>query len=241
MRTRSTAREDDRSSRFLLEHALRLVVLADAEVLLDHLGEWPIRDAASGGEAASSTTHGRRRLVLENGPQLADEPGLPDSGVAHHGTRIRRWFAALDGAPVGGEEELDPARGRRTPHAGRRRPAGASASSADDSAATTPFLPLRLDVPARRIRTRPAQPQPCARRRRRSHPGAAACSSRPPPTESPVTNGASPHGPGRRRRRQYWTPMRSRAEARAGAALPARRAARARRDLRARPGRRTPP
>ena len=146
---------------------------------------------------------------------------------------------------VGGLQELDlAARGRRTP---RRRPptprgrisVRARTSSAADDAL---FLPLRLDV----LRLAEFERAPRRRDRALARPG-----SRPgcggllqpgrhvdrvagherarlagrPTTTSPVL-----------------TPMRSRSRpesSRAGAALPARRAARARRDPRARPGRRT--
>ena len=146
-------------------------------MLLDHLGEWPIRDAASVGEAASSTTHGRRRLVLENGPQLADEPGLADSGVAHDRDDVR--LAALDGAPVGGEEELDlrlAADERLTQAADA--PRAHQRQSADDSAADdAPSFPFASTFCGSSNSNAP-RAAATVRSPARISPGAAACSSR---------------------------------------------------------------
>ena len=54
---------EDLSPSETLEHHLRRIRLDDAEVLLERLGQWPVRDGAAIGEAAPHAELGVRRLV----------------------------------------------------------------------------------------------------------------------------------------------------------------------------------
>lgn len=65
-----------------LEHTLGAVALEDAEVLLQHLGQRPVRDPLAVGQAAAGAAERLRRVVREPIPELAHEAGLADARVA---------------------------------------------------------------------------------------------------------------------------------------------------------------
>ena len=68
---------------------LRRIAVEDPEVLLEHLGERPVRDALAVGEAAARAAQRRRVLRREPLPQLTDEARLPDAGVAEDRHQLR--------------------------------------------------------------------------------------------------------------------------------------------------------
>ena len=70
-------------------HGLRRIVLADAEVLLEHFAERPIRDAPSVREAPAGARERLRVLSDEPLPELADEPGLADTAVTDDRDEVR--------------------------------------------------------------------------------------------------------------------------------------------------------
>src|SRR5439155_11189516 len=61
----------------------RRIILQDAEVLAQDLGERPVRGAVPVREAAAGALHRLPLLRGEPRPQLSHEPRLADAGVAH--------------------------------------------------------------------------------------------------------------------------------------------------------------
>ena len=87
-----------------LEHRLRRVSVEQRQVLLQHLGKRPVRDALPVGEAAARTLGRLRLLHGEPGPELPHEPCLADSRVAHDRDQVR--LAAIDRVAVARPQEL---------------------------------------------------------------------------------------------------------------------------------------
>src|SRR5205823_13803033 len=84
-----------------LERSFRWIRIEQPEVLLQHLAEGPVRDPVSVREAPAGSS---QRLGLHRGqqrPQLADEPGLSDTGVTEerHELRSARLDRGLEAAP----------------------------------------------------------------------------------------------------------------------------------------------
>ena len=120
----------------------------------------------------------RGRLVLEDGPQLADEPRLADAGVAHDRDQMR--LAALDGAPIGREQELELALAPdeclvQATHAARahERQRADDAAAGDAAALSLCLDRLRFVELERAARggDRPLAGEDLARRRRLLEPG----------------------------------------------------------------------
>ena len=172
-----------------LEDALRILVLGDPEVLLDHLGERPVRDPTAVGEAASRASLRGGRLVLEDGPQLADEPRLADAGVAHDRDQMRLSVAP----PRAGKSRAGArsrARARRRPRAGPPTPRGRMSVSARTTRRQGTPLALSLaSTVCGSSNSNAPRAAATVRSPARISPGAAACSSRAATfTASPVTN-----------------------------------------------------
>ena len=129
-----------------LADALGRIVLADGQVLLDHLADRPVGDLAIR-KAAPRALQRVRRLAREPSPELANEPGLAHSRVAHDRDEVR--LLLRDGATVGRLKQVElglPADEDRFtspdpagPHEGDRAPEPAASNAAG--------LSLRLDLP----------------------------------------------------------------------------------------------
>src|SRR5262245_53080654 len=76
-----------------VQRDLRRVALQEAEMLLQHLAQRPVRRPASVWQAAARPAKRAGRLVRKPLAELADEPGLADAGVAEDGHALRPAFA----------------------------------------------------------------------------------------------------------------------------------------------------
>src|SRR5215213_3488414 len=88
-----------------LEHDLRRVALEQAEMLLQHLAERPVRDAPAVRQAAAGPPQRLGPLVAQPLPELTHEPRLADAGVAHERDRMRTPVA--EDAPVRRLQQLE--------------------------------------------------------------------------------------------------------------------------------------
>ena len=148
-----------------LEDSLRWIGVEQPEVLLQHFRERPVGDPLPVGEAAARALEGLRVLLGEPAPELAHEPRLADSGIAHDRDQMR--FRVVDCLPVARAKELQfrlspdegvpQAADTAWPHEGEC----ADETPADDAARLS-LWHRRLVAP--RARTRLARRRPSARR-----------------------------------------------------------------------------
>src|SRR5438445_1961128 len=81
------------------------VALQDAEVLAKDLTEGPVGDAPPVRQAAPGAAKRFGTLVSQPLPEFADQPSLPDAGVAHEGNDL--WAPILRHPLVRDEQPLE--------------------------------------------------------------------------------------------------------------------------------------
>ena len=128
-----------------IEHGLRWIALEDPEVLAEHFGERPIRDALSVRQAAPRALKGLRLLLGKPGPELAHQTRLPDSGVTDDRDQSRPALGHRGAICIAQPLELAfPAHESRPQHAHPPWPHQRQ-SAHEPTARDTVRLPLRRD------------------------------------------------------------------------------------------------